>query len=81
MQELLEGSVVREVHSVPKLRLSGVKKVNTIKVKIFLVPSEHRFPRSNVHVRMRYSWNVHSDQSLIENGAQLREIPRNALVE
>lgn len=58
-----------------------MKIVYAVKVEVFLVPAEHGFPRSNVDVRVRHSGYVHSDQSLIENSAELREIPRDLFVE
>jgi hypothetical protein len=57
LNQSLKGSITIDIYTVPKLRFSMMKIVYAIKIQVFLVPSEHSFPRSNINIRSIYSLN------------------------
>lgn len=61
-------------NAIPKFRLSLMKVIDGFKIEIFLMPTEHRLPRSNITVRVSDSFDFRFDR-VFEDRIEIGEIP------
>jgi hypothetical protein len=55
---VFELGILVQIDSVPELGLARMQVVNTVEVKILLVPAKHGLPRAYINVGRRDAFNV-----------------------
>ena len=69
--EFLKFVVVLKVHAVPIFGSAFMQIVDTIKIEVLFMPSEHRLPRSNVYVWISNTLDLNVAKSFIQNSLNL----------
>ena len=80
LHEVLEVFVVAQVDRVPKLGLAEVQVVDAVEILVLLVPAKHALPLASIDIRRVDSLDLLVAETLVKDGVQLCQIPRDVLV-
>lgn len=58
LDKLLEFVIAIKVNAIPELRSTIMQEIDRIEVHIFLMPSKHRLPLTNIYIWSIYSLNL-----------------------